>query len=146
MTFTETNSKQIFLRKQAGARSAETYIKTVGEQLFKNYKSKNETKGIVLSVGDGIARVRGLSKVQAGELVKFESDVYGMALNLERDSVGIVIFGSDRLVKQGESVTRTESIVSIPVGFNLIGRVVDALGNPIDGEDLIVDENSKKTY
>jgi len=144
MILPENTSKKIFLRRQPGIRTAETYIKSLSTQLFQNYKIKHETKGIVLSVGDGIARVRGLSKVQAGELVKFESDIYGMALNLERDSVGIVIFGSDRLVKQGESVMRTESIVSIPVGFNLIGRVVDALGNPIDGEDLVVDESSKK--
>ena len=89
--------------------------------------------GQVLSVGDGIARVYGLDKVQAGELVEFASGVKGMALNLEEDNVGVVIFGSDQGVKEGDMVKRTEQIVSVPVGKELLGRVVDALGNPIDG-------------
>ncbi len=90
--------------------------------------------GQVLSVGDGIARVYGLDKVQAGELVEFASGVKGMALNLEEDNVGVVIFGSDEAIKEGDTVKRTEQIVSVPVGKELLGRVVDALGEPIDGK------------
>ena len=89
--------------------------------------------GKVLSVGDGVARVYGLDDVQAGELVEFSSGVKGMALNLEEDNVGVVIFGSDDDIKEGDVVKRTESIVSVPVGKELLGRVVDALGEPIDG-------------
>ena len=89
--------------------------------------------GKVLSVGDGVARVYGLDEVQAGELVEFSSGVKGMALNLEEDNVGVVIFGSDQKIKEGDIVKRTNSIVSVPVGKELLGRVVDALGKPIDG-------------
>ena len=94
--------------------------------------------GQVLSVGDGIARVYGLDNVQAGEMVEFENGVRGMALNLETDNVGIVIFGSDRDIKEGQTVKRTGAIVDVPVGKGLLGRVVDALGNPIDGKGPIV--------
>jgi len=90
--------------------------------------------GQVLSVGDGIARVYGLDNVQAGELVEFPGGIKGMALNLERDNVGIVIFGNDRGIKEGDTVKRTGSIVDTPVGKELLGRVVDGLGNPIDGK------------
>jgi F-type H+-transporting ATPase subunit alpha len=90
--------------------------------------------GKVLSVGDGIARVDGLSAVKAGELVKFSSGVLGMALNLENNNVGVVIFGNDRLVSEGDTVEGTSSIIDIPVGETLLGRVVDALGAPIDGK------------
>ncbi|MHC8495225.1 F0F1 ATP synthase subunit alpha [Thalassospira sp. SM2505] len=90
--------------------------------------------GQVLSVGDGIARVYGLDNVQAGELVDFPGGIKGMALNLEEDNVGVVIFGSDRSIKEGDQVKRTGSIVDVPVGKELLGRVVDALGNPIDGK------------
>ncbi|RCK44106.1 ATP F0F1 synthase subunit alpha [Thalassospira profundimaris] len=90
--------------------------------------------GQVLSVGDGIARVHGLDNVQAGELVDFPGGIKGMALNLEEDNVGIVIFGSDRTIKEGDQVKRTGAIVDVPVGKELLGRVVDALGNPIDGK------------
>jgi F-type H+-transporting ATPase subunit alpha len=93
--------------------------------------------GQVLSVGDGIARVHGLDNVQAGELVDFPGGVKGMALNLEEDNVGIVIFGSDRTIKEGDQVKRTGSIVDVPVGKELLGRVVNALGNPIDGKGEI---------
>lgn len=93
--------------------------------------------GQVLSVGDGIARVYGLEKVQAGELVEFSSGVKGMALNLEEDNVGVVIFGSDESIREGDMVKRTDSIVSVPVGKELLGRVVDALGKPIDGKGEI---------
>jgi F-type H+-transporting ATPase subunit alpha len=89
--------------------------------------------GTVLNVGDGIARVYGLSKVMAGELVEFSNGMKGMALNLEEDNVGVAIFGSDTGIKEGDQVKRTETIASVPVGDDLIGRVVDALGAPIDG-------------
>ena len=94
--------------------------------------------GRVLSVGDGIARVYGLDKVQSNELVEFESGVKGMALNLEEDNVGVVIFGSDESIKEGDIVKRTDKIVSVPVGKGLLGRVVDALGEPIDGVSVPV--------
>ena len=93
--------------------------------------------GQVLSVGDGIARVHGLDNVQAGEMVEFANGVKGMALNLEADNVGIVIFGSDAEIREGDTVKRTETIVDVPVGKGLLGRVVDALGNPIDGKGPI---------
>jgi len=93
--------------------------------------------GQVLSVGDGIARVYGLDNVQAGEMVAFENGVRGMALNLEVDNVGVVIFGSDREIKEGDTVRRTGAIVEVPVGMGLLGRVVDGLGNPIDGKGPI---------
>ncbi|PCJ36451.1 MAG: F0F1 ATP synthase subunit alpha [Alphaproteobacteria bacterium] len=95
--------------------------------------------GKVLSVGDGIARVYGLDNVQAGEMVEFPGKVMGMALNLESDNVGVVIFGSDREIKEGDTVKRTGSIVDVPVGRGLLGRVVDALGNPIDGKGPLTD-------
>src|SRR5271155_1371637 len=93
--------------------------------------------GQVLSVGDGIARVYGLDQVQAGEMVEFPNGIKGMALNLESDNVGIVIFGDDRYIKEGDTVKRTNAIVEVPVGKELLGRVVDALGNPIDGKGPI---------
>jgi F-type H+-transporting ATPase subunit alpha len=93
--------------------------------------------GQVLSVGDGIARAYGLDKVQAGEMVEFENGTRGMALNLEADNVGIVIFGADREIKEGQTVKRTGAIVDVPIGKELLGRVVDALGNPIDGKGPI---------
>ena len=93
--------------------------------------------GQVLSVGDGIARVYGLDKVQAGEMVEFPGGIRGMALNLETDNVGVVIFGSDATIKEGDTVKRTGAIVDVPVGKGLLGRVVDALGNPIDGKGAI---------
>ena len=95
--------------------------------------------GQVLSVGDGIARVFGLDQVQAGELVEFPGGVKGMALNLETDNVGVVIFGDDRGIKEGDTVKRTGAIVDAPVGKGLLGRVVDALGNPIDGKGPLKD-------
>ncbi|MCP5388825.1 MAG: F0F1 ATP synthase subunit alpha [Novosphingobium sp.] len=93
--------------------------------------------GSVLSVGDGIARIHGLDKVQAGEMVEFANGIQGMALNLEADNVGVVIFGSDNEIKEGDTVKRTGTIVDVPVGKGLLGRVVDALGNPIDGKGPI---------
>ncbi|MGH1378687.1 MAG: F0F1 ATP synthase subunit alpha, partial [Alphaproteobacteria bacterium] len=87
--------------------------------------------GQVLSVGDGVARVYGLDNVQAGEMVEFPSGVKGMALNLEADNVGVVVFGDDRDIKEGDIVRRTGAIVEVPTGKELLGRVVDGLGNPI---------------
>ena len=95
--------------------------------------------GQVLSVGDGIARVHGLDNVQAGEMVEFPGAIKGMALNLEEDNVGVVIFGDDRGIKEGDTVKRTGTIVDVPVGKGLLGRVVDGLGNPIDGKGPITD-------
>lgn len=96
-----------------------------------------ESTGYVLSVGDGIARVYGLNDVQSGELVLFSCGLYGMALNLERENVGVVVFGNDRGIKQGDIVERTSQIMDVPVGEALLGRVVDALGNPVDGKGPI---------
>ncbi len=100
--------------------------------------------GQVLSVGDGVARVYGLDNVQAGEMVEFPGAIKGMALNLETDNVGIVIFGDDRSIKEGDTVKRTGTIVDVPVGKGLLGRVVDALGNPIDGKGPIAGEERRR--
>ena len=97
-------------------------------------EAKVSEVGTVLTVGDGIARVYGLDNVQAGEMVEFPGKVQGMALNLEEDNVGVVIFGSDKSIKEGDIVKRTQSIVEVPTGKSLLGRVVDGLGNPIDGK------------
>ena len=100
--------------------------------------------GSVLSVGDGIARIHGLDNVQAGEMVEFANGVKGMALNLEADNVGVVIFGSDTEITEGSTAKRTGTIVDVPVGKGLLGRVVDALGNPIDGKGPIeTDQRSR---
>jgi len=113
------------------------------EQISKYNKTVEVAEaGTVLSVGDGVARVYGLENVMAGELVEFASGVKGMALNLEASQVGVVIFGEDRQIKEGDTVKRTKQIVSVPVGEALLGRVVDALGNPVDGKGAI---NSKDT-
>src|SRR6201995_352555 len=93
--------------------------------------------GQVLSVRDGIARIYGLDKVKAGEMVEFPGGIKGMALNLESDNVGVVIFGEDRTIREGDTVKRTGTIVDVPVGKGLLGRVVDGLGNPIDGKGPI---------
>ena len=109
--------------------------KILKEQIKKfGEKAEISEVGQVLSVGDGIARVYGLDNVQAGEMVEFSGGIKGMALNLENDNVGVVIFGDDRSIKEGDVVKRTQAIVDAPVGKNLLGRVVDALGNPIDGK------------
>src|SRR4026207_2463116 len=106
---------------------------------LKNFGREAEVSevGQVLSVGDGIARVYGLDNVQAGEMVEFENGVRGMALNLETDNVGIVIFGEDREIKEGQTVKRTRAIVDVPVGKGLLGRGADAAGHPIDGKGPI---------
>ena len=114
-------------------------ISAILKEQIKNFGQEAEVAevGRVLSVGDGIARVYGLDNVQAGEMVEFPGGIMGMALNLEADNVGIVIFGSDRDIKEGDTVKRTNSIVDVPVGDELLGRVVDGLGNPIDGKGPI---------
>ena len=114
-------------------------ISAILKEEIKNFGSEAEVAevGRVLSVGDGIARVHGLDKVQAGEMVEFPGNIRGMTLNLEEDNVGVVIFGDDRTIKEGDIVKRTGDIVDVPVGKGLLGRVVDALGNPIDGKGNI---------
>ncbi|MEP0508060.1 MAG: F0F1 ATP synthase subunit alpha, partial [Aurantimonas coralicida] len=111
-------------------------ISAILKDQIKNFGSEAEVSevGQVLSVGDGIARVYGLDNCQAGEMVEFPGGIQGMALNLEADNVGVVIFGSDRAIKEGDTVKRTGNIVEVPVGKGLLGRVVDGLGNPIDGK------------
>jgi F-type H+-transporting ATPase subunit alpha len=114
-------------------------ISAILKEQIKNFGQEAEVSeiGQVLSVGDGIARVYGLDNVQAGEMVEFPGGIRGMALNLETDNVGVVIFGDDRGIKEGDTVKRTGAIVEVPVGKGLLGRVVDALGNPIDGKGPI---------
>jgi F-type H+-transporting ATPase subunit alpha len=114
-------------------------ISSILKDQIKNFGKEAEVAevGRVLSVGDGIARVYGLDNVQAGEMVEFPGGIQGMALNLEADNVGVVIFGSDRDIKEGDVVKRTNSIVDVPVGPGLLGRVVDGLGNPLDGKGPI---------
>ncbi|MDP2780185.1 F0F1 ATP synthase subunit alpha [Devosia sp.] len=114
-------------------------ISAILKDQIKNFGQEAQVSevGQVLSVGDGIARVYGLDNVQAGELVEFPGGIKGMALNLETDNVGVVIFGNDRSIKEGDVVKRTGSIVDTPVGMGLLGRVVDGLGNPIDGKGPI---------
>nr|YP_001315101.1 ATP synthase F1 subunit alpha [Chlorokybus atmophyticus]ABO15090.1 ATP synthase F1 subunit alpha [Chlorokybus atmophyticus] len=116
-------------------------LSTILEEEITNYYKRLKVDGIgrVISVGDGIARVYGLNKIQAGEMVEFSSGVKGMALNLENDNVGVVLFGSDTGIKEGDIVKRTGSIVDVPVGKGMLGRVVDALGNPIDGKGRLTD-------
>ncbi|KAJ2402481.1 Alpha subunit of the F1 sector of mitochondrial F1F0 ATP synthase [Coemansia sp. RSA 2559] len=124
---------------KAGAKPAASEVTSILEERILGASNKVDLQetGRVLSVGDGIARVYGLKNVQAEEMVEFSSGVQGMALNLEADNVGIVVFGNDRLIKEGDTVKRTGSIVDVPVGQALLGRVVDALGNPIDGKGPI---------
>ena len=114
-------------------------ISSILKQQIKDFGKDAEVSeiGQVLSVGDGIARVYGLDNVQAGEMVEFANGVKGMALNLEADNVGVVIFGEDRAIGEGDTVKRTKTIVDVPVGKGLLGRVVDPLGNPIDGKGPI---------
>ena len=121
-------------------------VENIGEILrnrIKGYEQKVDTSevGTVISVGDGIVRAFGLDKVKAGELVEFQSGITGLVLNLEEDNVGIALFGEDTLVAQGDLVKRTGNIAEIPVGEAMKGRVVDALGNPIDGKGEIAFRN-----
>src|SRR6201988_2281967 len=121
-------------------------ISSILKEQIKNFGQEAEVSevGQVLSVGDGIARIYGLDNVQAGEMVEFESGVKGMALNLEADNVGVVIFGSDAAISEGSSVKRTGTIVDVPIGKGLLGRVVDALGNPIDGKGPIEETERRR--
>nr|RAW03840.1 F0F1 ATP synthase subunit alpha [Aerococcus urinae] len=121
-------------------------ISAILKQQIKGFGAEAQVSeiGQVLSVGDGIARVYGLDNVQAGEMVEFPGGVRGMALNLESDNVGVVIFGNDRDIKEGDTVKRTGSIVDVPVGKGLLGRVVDPLGNPIDGKGPIVSTERRR--
>ena len=123
---------------------AEEISKIIQQQVenFDKTATKSEV-GTVLEVGDGIARVFGLDNVQAGELVEFPGSVTGMTLNLQEDNVGVVIFGNDRAIKEGDEVKRTERIAEIPVGESLLGRVVDPLGNPIDGKGPIESSDTR---
>jgi F-type H+-transporting ATPase subunit alpha len=131
MFFRSTN----FLKKKLSVGEAAVVL----EQRISGISQVNDLKeyGTVISIGDGIARVFGLLKVQAGEMVVFSSGVKGMALNLETDNVGIVVLGNDRDIMEGDVVKRMGSIVDVPIGDEMIGRVLDALGNPIDGEGAI---------
>ena len=121
-------------------------ISSILKEQIKGFDQRAEVSeiGQVLSVGDGIARIYGLDNVQAGEMVEFPGGIRGMALNLEEDNVGVVIFGSDRDIREGDTVKRTGDIVSVPVGKGLLGRVVDPLGNPLDGKGPIEAEAYKK--
>ncbi len=123
-----------------GIQAAE--ISAILKDQIKNFGQEAEVSeiGRVLSVGDGIARVYGLDNVQAGEMVEFPGGIMGMALNLENDNVGVVIFGSDRDIKEGDTVKRTNAIVDVPIGDGLLGRVVDGLGNPVDGKGPIASD------
>ena len=121
-------------------------ISSILKEQIKGFDQKSEVSeiGQVLSVGDGIARIYGLDNVQAGEMVEFPGGIRGMALNLEEDNVGAVVFGSDRDIREGDTVKRTGDIVSVPVGKGLLGRVVDPLGNPLDGKGPIEAEANMK--
>jgi F-type H+-transporting ATPase subunit alpha len=121
-------------------------ISSILKEQIANFGTEAEVAevGQVLSVGDGIARVYGLDQVQAGEMVEFPGSIRGMALNLEDDNVGVVIFGDDRSIKEGDTVKRTGSIVDVPVGKSLLGRVVDGLGNPIDGKGPLENVERKR--
>lgn len=114
-------------------------ISAILKDQIENFGTESEISevGQVLSVGDGIARIYGLDKVQAGEMVEFPGGIKGMTLNLEEDNVGVVIFGDDRTIREGDTVKRTGEIVDVPIGKELLGRVVDALGNPVDGKGPI---------
>src|SRR5579883_3130024 len=114
-------------------------ISAILKEQIKEFRTDSELMevGQVLSVGDGVARCYGLDNVQAGEMVEFEAGVQGMAINLETDNVGVVLLGPDRDIQEGSTVKRTGAIADVPVGKQLLGRVVDALGNPIDDKGPI---------
>uniref|UniRef100_A0A1D1Y4D1 ATP synthase subunit alpha n=1 Tax=Anthurium amnicola TaxID=1678845 RepID=A0A1D1Y4D1_9ARAE len=130
----------------AAAKPTTSEVSSVLEGRILGVSSSSEIQetGRVLSIGDGIARVYGLRNIQAEEMVEFSSGLKGMALNLEPDNVGIVVFGNDRLIKEGDTVKRTRQIVDVPVGPELLGRVVDPLGNPIDGKGPITAKERRR--
>merc|ERR1712154_741323 len=134
-----TNSKVDAAKAGAGEISSILEERVLGAAPAVNL----EETGRVLSIGDGIARVYGLKNIQAEEMVEFSSGLKGMALNLEPDNVGVVVFGNDKLIKEGDVVKTTGAIVDVPVGMEILGRVVDALGNPIDGKGPI---NTKERF
>jgi F-type H+-transporting ATPase subunit alpha len=123
--------------------SAVELTSIIEERLANYYSDVNiDEIGRVLSIGDGIARIYGLGGIQAGEMCLFpHSNIKGMALNLEDDNVGVVIFGNDRLIKEGDRVRATKTLLQMPVSINMLGRIVDPLGNPLDGKGPI---NAKK--
>lgn len=115
-------------------------IKQYGKQV------KTEEVGNILTIGDGIAQVSGLDNVMLGELLEFPGGIFGMALNLEEDSVGAVLMGQSNDIKEGDQVKRTKKVISIPVGDELIGRVIDALGNPLDGKQAIKTKKAREIF
>merc|ERR1711990_260364 len=131
----------IAARGMAGKSMTTSEITSVLEDRIKNFYEKVDVEetGKVLSIGDGIARVYGLRSVQAGEMVEFKNGMKGMALNLENDNLGVVVFGNDREILEGDVVKRTGAIIDMPVGRGMLGRVVDALGVPIDGKGALKD-------
>jgi len=135
-----------FSKKDDGMSISAAELSTLLEQRISNYYTKLNVDeiGRVLSVGDGIARVYGLNKIQSGEMVEFANGMKGMALNLENDNVGVVCFGNDSGIKEGDIVKRTGSIVDVPVGKGMLGRVVDALGVPIDGKGSLTDVTRRR--
>ena len=140
-----SNSFPQHQQKAAMAMSAVELSSLLEQRISNHYTDLNiDEIGRVLSVGDGIARVYGLNKIQSGEMVEFASGVRGMALNLENDNVGVVCFGSDTTINEGDIVKRTGSIVDVPVGKGMLGRVVDGLGNAIDGKGAIADVTQRR--
>ncbi|XP_033634546.1 ATP synthase subunit alpha, mitochondrial-like [Asterias rubens] len=131
--------RNITTSRPTNAAGGTAEVSSILEERIMGYTPKEsmEETGRVLSIGDGIARVYGLKNIQAEEMVEFSSGLKGMALNLERDNVGVVVFGNDKLIKEGDVVKRTGAIVDVPIGLELLGRVVDALGTPIDGKGPI---------
>jgi F-type H+-transporting ATPase subunit alpha len=138
-----SNQSKCFLHTTSGVRQSAEISSILEERILGAApKADLEETGRVLSIGDGIARVYGLKNIQAEEMVEFSSGLKGMALNLEPDNVGVVVFGNDKLIKEGDIVKRTGAIVDVPIGEELLGRVVDALGNPIDGKGAF--KNAKR--
>ncbi|PFH35532.1 putative ATPase synthase subunit alpha [Besnoitia besnoiti] len=144
----DSNSRMLHTSsaRSAGVKISPSEMSKLLEERIAGWKAQTATEevGRVVSVGDGIARLFGLEGVQAGELVEFQNGMTGMALNLETDNVGVVIFGDDRSVIEGDSVKRTGRIVDVPIGPGLLGRVVDALGNPIDGKGPIAAKERRR--
>ncbi|KFU84440.1 hypothetical protein M959_00408, partial [Chaetura pelagica] len=139
-------TRNIYASKTCFQKTGTAEISSILEEriLGADTSTELEETGRVLSIGDGIARVYGLRNVQAEEMVEFSSGLKGMSLNLEPDNVGVVVFGNDRLIKEGDVVKRTGAIVDVPVGEELLGRVVDALGNPIDGKGPITSKMRRR--
>mmetsp|Transcript_42443 Transcript_42443/g.92590 ORF Transcript_42443/g.92590 Transcript_42443/m.92590 type:complete len:549 (-) Transcript_42443:66-1712(-) len=139
-------SAGIHTSSAARAKVSPAELTKILQERISNFADQQEVGevGRVLSVGDGIARIYGLKQVKAGEMVEFSSGLKGMALNLETDNVGVVVFGDDRAILEGDTVKRTGAIVDVPIGQELLGRVVDALGNPIDGKGPITSKERRR--